>query len=154
MEKCFNCHNLADHMHHVVPKSKGGLQMVPLCHNCHAKVHDVERMQTSYLVKLGLMKAHKELYCYIFYRYFLMDFTIAEIVSDLKKDDLLDYITDSKYPEKAIKNKIKSIKAIQIDDLLDIFLPILDFNNKEILNKDNLKLLYDIKLFDVDYFQK
>jgi len=55
---CFNCgKDPADHWHHVVPKSKGGTAMVPLCVECHAKVHNRRSMSASELTKEGLRKA-------------------------------------------------------------------------------------------------
>ena len=44
--QCCNCDNLAVHMHHVVPRHKGGsdrpTNLVPLCAACHSLVHDVK----------------------------------------------------------------------------------------------------------------
>jgi hypothetical protein len=39
MLRCFNCGAEASHDHHVVPRSLGGVETVPLCHNCHGKAH-------------------------------------------------------------------------------------------------------------------
>lgn len=36
---CFECDGAAEHQHHVVPRSRGGTQTVPLCHDCHDLVH-------------------------------------------------------------------------------------------------------------------
>lgn len=41
-EKCFECGRQAKHWHHVVPKCLGGHRCVPLCHECHEKVHAPE----------------------------------------------------------------------------------------------------------------
>ena len=38
-EHCFECGKPAAHWHHVVPRSRGGTKMVPLCHDCHDLVH-------------------------------------------------------------------------------------------------------------------
>lgn len=57
---CFECGKPAQHAHHVVPKSKGGTRTIPLCHDCHALVHDMERMTTAELTKRGLKKAAQE----------------------------------------------------------------------------------------------
>jgi hypothetical protein len=43
MKSCFNCGSRADHDHHVVPRSLGGVATVPLCHACHGKAHGRER---------------------------------------------------------------------------------------------------------------
>ena len=58
MAVCFECGRVADHNHHVVPKSKGGTRTVPLCLKCHGKVHSVRRMSTRELTKAAL--AHKK----------------------------------------------------------------------------------------------
>lgn len=52
-----------DEWHHVVPYIKGGTVAVPLCQECHAKVHGNQRtnpMSTSVLVRLGLERAKKD----------------------------------------------------------------------------------------------
>lgn len=36
---CFECGAHALHQHHVIPRSLGGTQTVPLCEACHGKVH-------------------------------------------------------------------------------------------------------------------
>lgn len=36
---CFECGSIAEHDHHVVPRSRGGIKTVPLCGPCHARVH-------------------------------------------------------------------------------------------------------------------
>ncbi len=45
--KCFECGAPADHNHHVIPKSKGGTKTIPLCTECHAKVHGHDGWKTS-----------------------------------------------------------------------------------------------------------
>ena len=40
LDRCFECGTIGDvDFHHVVPKSKGGTKMIPLCLSCHSKVH-------------------------------------------------------------------------------------------------------------------
>lgn len=40
LDRCFECGSTESiELHHVVPKSKGGTQMIPLCLSCHSKVH-------------------------------------------------------------------------------------------------------------------
>jgi hypothetical protein len=51
--RCFECGSDADHMHHVVPKSRGGTMTVPLCVRCHGKCHG-RRMTTPALTKAAL----------------------------------------------------------------------------------------------------
>lgn len=48
---CFECDAIADHWHHVVPKSKGGVRTIPLCQQCHAKVHSPHLLTTCRLTK-------------------------------------------------------------------------------------------------------
>ncbi len=41
MESCFECGSTDDlHAHHVVPRSLGGKNTVPLCGRCHGLVHE------------------------------------------------------------------------------------------------------------------
>jgi hypothetical protein len=51
---CFECDAIADHWHHVVPKSKGGVRTIPLCQQCHAKVHSPHLLVTRRLTKDAL----------------------------------------------------------------------------------------------------
>ena len=50
---CFECGAAADHMHHVVPRCRGGTKTIPLCALCHGKVHDKD-MTTSAMTKASL----------------------------------------------------------------------------------------------------
>lgn len=54
---CFECNKPADHLHHVVPKIRGGSKMVPLCQECHGKVHGLDFMNHRRLTKEGLARA-------------------------------------------------------------------------------------------------
>jgi len=57
--KCFECGtNEGIHHHHIVPRSLGGTQTIPLCFRCHGKVHSVA-MSSSDLIKKGLSNAKK-----------------------------------------------------------------------------------------------
>ena len=61
---CFECGAPATERHHVVPASLGGTKTIPLCGECHAKVHDISngerRNQLRELTKNSLTK-RKEL---------------------------------------------------------------------------------------------
>ena len=46
---CFECGENADVEHHVVPRSRGGKNTVPLCESCHGKAHG-RQMTTKALV--------------------------------------------------------------------------------------------------------
>lgn len=59
LRTCFECGSVADFEHHVVPRSRGGTQVVPLCGMCHAKAHHRDkRMSTPALTAAAL--AHKK----------------------------------------------------------------------------------------------
>lgn len=56
---CFECGAPAVERHHVVPHSLGGTKTVPLCSECHAKVHGIDgakRAKISELTKKSLEK--------------------------------------------------------------------------------------------------
>ncbi len=48
---CFECGKPAQTNHHVVPKSKGGTKTIPLCYNCHGKVHGKDFVKMHSLSK-------------------------------------------------------------------------------------------------------
>lgn len=54
---CFECSQPAKHAHHVVPYSKGGTRTVPLCEECHGKVHGINFYDHRKAVKEGLARA-------------------------------------------------------------------------------------------------
>lgn len=43
---CFECGAPAEHWHHVIPQSRGGSKMIPLCGVCHGEVHDHDGLMT------------------------------------------------------------------------------------------------------------
>jgi DNA invertase Pin-like site-specific DNA recombinase len=47
---------VAEHRHHVVPKSKGGTRTISLCAKCHAKVHGKHLLKTSALTRMAIGK--------------------------------------------------------------------------------------------------
>jgi hypothetical protein len=54
---CFECGSDKNiQQHHVVPKSVGGTQKLPLCINCHGKVHHKDLIKFQYLAKKGREK--------------------------------------------------------------------------------------------------
>lgn len=53
---CFECSSTAEHAHHVVPKVLGGIRTIPLCRECHGKIHAM-KLNASELIKAGLAKA-------------------------------------------------------------------------------------------------
>lgn len=54
---CVECGEKAHHDHHVIPKSLGGTFTVPLCTDCHAKVHGRRAMACGELIKAGIARA-------------------------------------------------------------------------------------------------
>jgi predicted HNH restriction endonuclease len=54
---CFECGNPSDHNHHVIPKVYGGTQTIPLCEQCHGKVHDRKFTNHKEMTRMGLEKA-------------------------------------------------------------------------------------------------
>jgi len=59
--ECLECKSTKDiHQHHVIPRIMGGTVTVPLCAECHGKIHNLNFRDHSILVKKGLKKAKKE----------------------------------------------------------------------------------------------
>lgn len=57
---CFECGAEGVlHFHHVVPRSLGGKNTVPLCEECHGKVHDRDMVGHRKLVRGGLDEARR-----------------------------------------------------------------------------------------------
>jgi len=59
-DKCFECAAPADHMHHVVPRSKGGTKTIPLCESCHGLVHDKRFLSISHLTSRAMQQMKSE----------------------------------------------------------------------------------------------
>lgn len=58
---CFECGSDVNiQYHHVVPDSLGGSQTIPLCSECHGKVHKRKFVDISFLVKEGLRKKKEQ----------------------------------------------------------------------------------------------
>jgi hypothetical protein len=53
---CFECGNEAKHKHHVIPKVLGGTKTIPLCEECHSKVHGAD-LTLENLRRIGTRKA-------------------------------------------------------------------------------------------------
>jgi uncharacterized protein YegP (UPF0339 family) len=59
-EICFECESVGEiHQHHVIPLSLGGTKTVPLCVDCHGKIHNLDFRNHSVLTKKGLENAKK-----------------------------------------------------------------------------------------------
>ena len=59
-KKCFECGDIPNHKHHVVPKSYGGTQTVNLCDACHSKIHSPHLLKTSAMTKKAMQRLKKE----------------------------------------------------------------------------------------------
>ena len=58
--QCFECGELDNlHMHHVVPRSRGGTRTVPLCEECHGKAHHRKRAMTTGALTSAALQAKK-----------------------------------------------------------------------------------------------
>ena len=54
MKTCTNCNSTQNiQQHHIIPKSLGGQETIPLCSKCHGLVHNTH-MSSSELVKMGI----------------------------------------------------------------------------------------------------
>jgi hypothetical protein len=60
LNKCFECNEPKDDMHHIIPKSKGGKKTIPLCSKCHGIVHDRDFVKHRKLLLDGVARAKKE----------------------------------------------------------------------------------------------
>ena len=55
---CFECGKPKEEMHHIIPRVRGGTKTIPLCIECHCKVHGVKnRPDHKRLTIEGLQKA-------------------------------------------------------------------------------------------------
>lgn len=58
LERCFECGQPAQHRHHVVPRSLGGTQTIPVCVRCHGLIHSREALAHPELTRRALQ--HKK----------------------------------------------------------------------------------------------
>lgn len=56
---CFECEKPAKANHHVIPKSLGGTRTIPLCLECHSKVHQKDLVSMYTLAKNKLEEVRK-----------------------------------------------------------------------------------------------
>ena len=58
---CFDCGSYNQiNYHHVVPESKGGKRTIPLCIECHGKVHGRNFVNHKELQRIGIERAKRE----------------------------------------------------------------------------------------------
>ena len=61
MIECLECKSTKDiHQHHIIPRVMGGTATVPLCGECHGKIHNLNFRDHSILVKMGVEKAKEQ----------------------------------------------------------------------------------------------
>ena len=61
LDRCFECGTIGPvEFHHVVPKSKGGTQTIPLCLPCHSKVHGENMLKLRTLANESRNRMIKE----------------------------------------------------------------------------------------------
>ena len=59
-DKCLECGEPRDEWHHLVPFSKGGKMMLPLCNNCNDLIHDKNLTSMRALAKDGKKRAREQ----------------------------------------------------------------------------------------------
>lgn len=105
-DKCFECGCPSDEAHHVIPRSYGGTKTIPLCNECHGKIHGVDRVKTRYMVRLGLAKKYtSEYYAYCLWSMMYDNTPLA---------DMVEVIGLSKT---SVSNIIKNMYMFEWDDL-------------------------------------
>lgn len=120
---CFECGaNDEIHYHHIVPHSKGGRQTIPLCLNCHSKVHDRKITSKELLregrekakergVRFGRKEGFKETN-----EVFLSKPIVKEIINELLKTEHT-YITLSEKLRCSFQRIQKTWKAVKETDI-------------------------------------
>lgn len=55
LDRCYECEktDVKIHQHHVIPQIKGGVKTIPLCIDCHGKVHGIDMTHWSHLAKVA-----------------------------------------------------------------------------------------------------
>lgn len=60
-DKCYECNKHGDiHFHHIIPYSKGGRKTIPLCEECHGKVHGRDFLKHSQLIRDAVNKRKQQ----------------------------------------------------------------------------------------------
>jgi hypothetical protein len=109
LDKCFECGEPKQDMHHVIPKSKGGKKMIPLCAKCHGLVHGKDFVKHRTLLLEGIKRA-KELGKYKG-RKKGTTHTIEEII--IKYIDVVEQSLTKKSLRKIAKITNKSLGTVQ-----------------------------------------
>lgn len=135
--KCYDCDNEAKHKHHVVPKSKGGTKTIPLCEDCHSKVHGLnfDKMHHNYLVRLAMIRKCPEFYLGVFFAVVErpIEWSLHEPYNTYKLGHLQLFIEKElghTMTRQKISRKIMSMKELDVDDILDAFDTIIKFDDR------------------------
>lgn len=113
---CFECGEPATENHHVIPKSLGGKATVPLCSECHARVHgldEVKRGSHRELTMRGLDKKLAEELCAVWWNVFVGGMTKAEASRFLE------------ISVHSIKSRMKRIEEMTDEYRQELFSPII-----------------------------
>ena len=126
---CIECNKPAQEQHHVIPKSLGGNATVPLCNGCHAKVHGLggnRRDQHRLLTRLGFIRKNEHIRlttAIVAWLYF------TGSLPDKKKDwkEVVNEYCELSYD--SIVKKVKFLREIDENDMIDMFLDCFDDND-------------------------
>lgn len=136
---CFECGKPTQEMHHPIPQSMGGTKVIPLCVECHDKVHDGlgrRRDQHAVLTSQGLAKRRPFHYFSIWYLHIKNeDMSIADLAEGLE------------VTEASIKKSIKALEKYSPSFMKELFLPYIGYEYVDVSNSfwscDEFSLDYD-----------
>ncbi len=136
-EKCFECDNDAEQAHHVIPKMYGGTKTIPLCHQCHTKVHGKNKLNTAYMTKLALAKNYglHEKYARVFWGFIFDNVGIDVLVKEWKEIDR----GGTQFLKQQIKTIYKGICLFEWDDLMTLINPILQLESNKFYTEELVK---------------
>ncbi len=109
LDKCFECGEPKQDMHHVIPKSKGGKKTIPLCAKCHGLVHGKDFVKHRTLLLEGIKRA-KELGKYKGRKKGTM-YTTEEMI--IKYIDVVEQLLNKKSLRQIVKITNKSLGTVQ-----------------------------------------
>ncbi len=122
---CAECGKPSEHDHHVVPKSMGGTTTVPLCTDCHSKVHG-KAMAASSLTRLGIMRKFDAEECCMVFHHWCDGYSMEEIAGIYDEAEMPPVKDRASY----IRGKLKRMRSIPTSSLLDLFEPILRYDSE------------------------
>ena len=107
---CFECDiNTAHHNHHVIPRSLGGTKTIPLCTECHGKVHGLNFKDHGILTKAGLKKKkeNREFYGKVPYGFYNINGVLHEHKEEQENIKLMRSLRDLKFSFRKISNALE-----------------------------------------------